>query len=103
MSGFGWMFLTVGLVSIYALGLLGYRLVLSIRKLNAGIAKSRELIEDLSSFEIAAPEKTSPNTGADLLSLLGQRRRIRLAKEQRTKSRRRRLVQHIKDIDIDKR
>jgi hypothetical protein len=34
---------------------------------------------------------------------LGERRRIGQAKEQRVKSRRRRLMQRINDIEIDKR
>jgi len=103
MTGYGWMLLVVTLAAIYALGLVGYRLLLSAKKLNTEIAKSKELIEELNSFEITTPNTAEANTGADLLSLLGQRRRIGLAKEQRIKSRRRRLVQRIKDIDIEKR
>jgi hypothetical protein len=103
MNGFGWAFLIVGLVSIYALGLLGYNLMLSAKKLSVQIEKSQELIAELNSFETPNPAKTEPNTGADLVSLLGQRLRLRLSREQRTKARRRRLMQHIKDIDTDKR
>jgi hypothetical protein len=49
------------------------------------------------------PDRAEANTGADLLSLLGQRRRNGLAKEQRAKYRRRRLINRIKEIDLEKR
>jgi len=103
MTGFGLMFLLVALASVYALGLLGYRLLLSARRLSTEIIKSKELIDDLKNFDMRIPSKAEANTGADLLSLLGERRRIGQAKEQRVKSRRRRLLQRIKDIEIDKR
>jgi len=103
MTGFGWMLLTVSLTAIYTLALVSYRLILSAKKLNTEIAKSKEFIEDLTGFEKTMPNKAEANTSADLLSLLGQRRRIGLAKEQRIKSRRRRLINRIKDIDIEKR
>jgi len=57
MNGFGWAFLIVGLVSIYALGLLGYNLMLSAKKLSVQIEKSQELIAELNSFEIPIPPK----------------------------------------------
>jgi hypothetical protein len=103
MSGFGLMFLLVALASVYALGLLGYRLLLSARRLSTEIIKSKELIDDLKNFDMRIPSKAEANTGVDLLSLLGERRRIGQAKEQRVKSRRRRLLHRIKDIEIDKR
>jgi hypothetical protein len=103
MTGFGLMFLLVVIASVYALGLIGYRLLLSEKRLNTQQTKTKELIEDLNSFDMTIPSKAEANSGAELLSLLGQRRRIRQAKEQRVKSRRRRLVQRINDIEIDKR
>jgi biopolymer transport protein ExbB/TolQ len=103
MTGFGWMLLFVSLAAIYALWLVGYRLLLSAKKLNKEIAKSKDLIAELNSAETAMPDRAEANTGADLLSLLGQRRRNGLAKEQRAKYRRRRLINRIKEIDIEKR
>ena len=103
MTGFGLMLLLVAIASIYALGLVGYRLLLSARRLNTELTKSKELIEDLNSFEKTMPIGAEASNGADLLSLLGQRRRIRQAKEQRVKARRRRLLQRINNIEIDKR
>jgi type III secretion system FlhB-like substrate exporter len=103
MTGFGVMFLLVAMVSVYALGLVGYRLLLSAKRLNIELIKSKALIEDLNSFEMTIPSKAEANTGAELLSLLGERRKIGQAKEQRVKARRRRLVQRINDIEIDKR
>ena len=103
MTGFGVMFLLVAMASVYALGLVGYRLLLSAKRLNIELTKSKKLIEDLNSFEITIPSKAEASTGDDLLSLLDQRRRIGRAKEQRVKARRRRLVQRINDIEIDKR
>jgi hypothetical protein len=95
--------LLVALASLYVLGLLGYRLLLSARRLSTEIIKSKALIEDLNNFDMTIPSKAEVNSGADLLSLLGERRRIGQAKEQRAKSTRRRLLQRIKDIEIDKR
>jgi hypothetical protein len=103
MTGFGLMFLLVAMASIYALGLVGYRLLLSAKRLNTELTKSKELIEDLNSFETTLPSKAVANTGPELLSLLGQRRKIGQAKEQRVKARRRRLIERINDIEIDKR
>ena len=103
MSGFGLMFLLVAMASVYALGLIGYRLLLSAKRLNTQLTKSKALIEDLNSFEKTIPSKTEANTGAELLSLLGQRRKIGQAKDQRVKARRRRLIQRINEIEIDKR
>jgi hypothetical protein len=103
MTGFGLMLLLVAMASVYALGLVGYRLLLSARRLNAQLIKSKELIEDLNSFEMTIPSKAEANTGAELLSLLGKRRKIGQAKEQRVKARRRRLLQRINNIDKDKR
>lgn len=103
MTGFGLMFLLVALASIYALGLVGYRLLLSAKRLNIELTKSKKLIEDLNSFELTIPSKAEANTGPELLFLLGQRRKIGQAKEQRDKARRRRLIQRINDIEIDKR
>jgi hypothetical protein len=103
MTGFGLMLLLVALASLYALGLLGYRLLLSARRLNTELTKSKELIQDLNSFEMLTPSKAQVTSGSDLLSLLGERRKIGQAKEQRVKSKRRRMVQRIKDIEIDKR
>jgi hypothetical protein len=103
MTGFGLMLLFVALASFYALGLLGYRLLLSARRLSTEIIKSKALIEELNNFEVTIPSKAQVTSGSDLVSLLGERRRIGQAKEQRGKSRRRRLLQRIKDIEIDKR
>ena len=103
MSGFGLMFLLVAMASVYALGLIGYRLLLSAKRLNTQLTKSKALIDDLNSFEMTIPSKTEANTGAELLSLLGQRRKIGQGKDQRVKARRRRLIQRINDIEIDKR
>ena len=103
MTGFGLTLLLVAIASIYALGLVGYRLLLSARRLNTELTKSKELIEDLNDFEMTMPSKAEANTGADLLSLLGQKRRISQAKEQRVEARRRRLLQRINNIDKDKR
>jgi|TARA_B110000977_G_C10969067_1_gene451612 hypothetical protein len=103
MTGFGLMLLFVALASLYALGLLGYRLLLSARRLSTEIIKSKALIEELNNFEVTIPAKAQVTSGSDLVSLLGERRRIGQAKEQRGKSRRRRLLQRIKDIEIDKR
>ncbi|MDE0867447.1 MAG: hypothetical protein OSA22_00350 [Aquiluna sp.] len=97
------MLLFVALASFYALGLLGYRLLLSARRLSTEIIKSKALIEELNNFEVTIPSKAQVTSGSDLVSLLGERRRIGQAKEQRGKSRRRRLLQRIKDIEIDKR
>jgi hypothetical protein len=103
MTGFGLLLLLVALASLYVLGLLGHRLLLSARRLSTEIIKSKALIEDLNNFDMTIPNKAEVNSGADLLSLLGERRRIGQAKEQRAKSTRRRLLQRIKDIEIDKR
>jgi hypothetical protein len=103
MTGFGLMLLLVALASLYVLGLLGYRLLLSARRLSTEIIKAKELIEDLNNFDMTTPSKAPVTSGSDLMSLLGERRRIGQAKEQRVKSRRRRLMQRINDIEIDKR
>ena len=103
MTGFGLMLLLVSLACLYVLGLLGYRLLLSARRLSTEIIKSKALIEELNNFEVTIPAKAQVTSGSDLVSLLGERRRIGQAKEQRGKSRRRRLLQRIKDIEIDKR
>lgn len=103
MTGLSLMLLLVAIASVYALGLVGYRLLLSAKRLNTQLIKSKELIEDLNSFEMTIPSKAEANTGAELLSLLGKRRKIGQAKDRQVKARRRRLVQRINDIEIDKR
>ena len=103
MTGFGLMLLLVAIASIYALGLVGYRLLLSARRLNTELTKSKELIEDLNSFEKTMPNGAEASNEADLLSLLGQRRRIKTDREKRAEQRRRRLIHRISEIEIDKR
>jgi hypothetical protein len=103
MNWTGWVLLGVSLLSLYLLGLVGYRLFLSGKALKQRIDKSQSLLAEVQNFEELEVPSASPSSGKDIGKLLSERRAILRAKEERVRQRQRRLVQRISDIEIDKR
>ena len=98
-----WLNLAVVLAGIYAIGLILYRLSLSMRSIKTDSDKLRLAIESLKNLETADVESATTSSVEDLPSLISKRRNILKAKEQRTKARERRLNEHLGSIKIEKR
>lgn len=86
----------------YLLVAAGYRLLLSIRALRSGVAETRRQLEDFGPDPVTV-SKAVPSTANDLPKLLFDRRARSIAKERAREQRRRRLINRISSIDIDKR
>jgi hypothetical protein len=103
MNWTGWVLLGVTLLSLYLLGLTGYRLFLNAKALKQHIDKAKGLVVEAQNFEELEVSAAKPSSSEDLDELLVERRALLRAKEDRASARQRRLVQRISEIEIDKR
>lgn len=103
MSFTGWVLLATSTAGLYALGLIGYRLLLSARTLNKEADQARRLMAEVQEFDELPLSRAKPSTGSDLGKLLLERHRLNASKDKRAEERRRRLIQGIREIEIDKR
>lgn len=98
-----WLVILASVAGSYFLLLRGYRLMLSLKSLRQEVERSQELIAAAQDFDEIELTEPVANSGADLLKLLRQRHRIKTDREKRAEQRRRRLIQRISEIEIDKR
>ena len=98
-----WLILGVTLLSLYFLFLVLYRLFLNAKGLQSQIAKTQELVAEAKAFKELEIEPAIAHNMDDIAKVLGERRAIGRKREKRAEARQRRLVQRIRDIEIDKR
>jgi hypothetical protein len=99
----GWLFLAVSLAGLYALGLVLYRLFLSVKSLAREISQTKNLVAELMSYEPLEYTPAKPSSRKDLAEVLMARRNFEKSREAKAEARQRRLVQRISRIEIDKR
>lgn len=98
-----WLIVGVSLLALYLLGLVLYRLWLNSKALMAEIEKAQGLITEAQQFEELEITPATPAQQKDLGKLMMKRRRFVSEREKKAEDRQRRLVQRIRDIEIDKR
>lgn len=103
MSWVFWLNLAVSLAGIYAIGLIIYRLSLSLKSIKIDSEKLKIAIDSLKNIETTEIESAETSSVEDLPLLISKRRKILKAKEQRAKARGRRLIEHLGSIKIEKR
>ena len=99
----GWISLLLILGAIYGLALIGYRLVLSYKQLLSEIQQLKSKTESLKQVQELPFETAHFNSADELGELLAKREQYRRAKRHRAEDRRRKLIQHVQDLDLDKR
>ncbi len=103
MNWTGWLILAVTLVALYLLGLVLYRLYMNAVALKAEIEKSQLLIAQAQQFEKLEIAPAKPSSQQQLAKLMMKRRKLVRSREKKAEDRQRRLVQRVRDIEIDKR
>ena len=103
MNWTAWLILGVSLLSLYLLGLVLYRLGLNAKALKGEIDKAQGLISEAQQFEELEITPATPAQQEDLGKLMMKRRKFVSEREKKAEDRQRRLVQRIRDIEIDKR
>lgn len=88
---------------LYALGLSGYRIFLAIRALKVQLDRAKGLITDIASAEHNDPTAAVPTNRSDLVRVITERQALKRARARKAEARQRRLVQRIREIEIDKR
>lgn len=89
--------------SLYWLALVGYRLLLSLKGLKAAgtpLQISLEKLKDPVEIEF---QPATNHTADDLAQVLAKREQLKKAKREVAESRRRRLIERLDEIDLDKR
>lgn len=94
-----WMLYAAG---AYVLVASGYRVFISLKALKAGVYQTAAKLVGFGPDEVSIT-KAQPSTAEDLPKLLRDRRRRLVAKAQAQETRRRRLINRISSINIDKR
>lgn len=95
--------LAVILASLYFLGLVGYRLFLSIqafRKLQAVLSEMVSLLQKPIESEFLAAE---PSSSHPIAQVLAKREQFKREQVKHAQARRLRLVKHLETLDLDKR
>lgn len=103
MAWTSWLLLAVSLAGIYALGLIGYRLLVSAKELKHELARAESLVDELKQVELEAIERSKPSSGDDFEQLLVNRELLKRARRLRAEQRKRRLIERISSIEVDKR
>ncbi|MEK9578604.1 MAG: hypothetical protein VW008_04560 [Aquiluna sp.] len=103
MAWTSWLVLAVALAGIYALGLIGYRLLVSAKELKHELARAESLVDELKQVEQEAIERSKPSSGDDFEQLLVNRELLKKARRLRAEQRKRRLIERISSIEVDKR
>jgi hypothetical protein len=88
---------------LYALGLSGYRIFVAIQALKVQLAKAKSLINDIAAAETNDPAPAAPTNREDLVRVISERQALKRARARKAEAQQRRLVQRIRDIEIDKR
>ena len=90
-------------LALYATGLAGYRLLLSVKNLRAEVSRSDSLVKQLRDYPRPEVIPAHPHGTDDLVTTIAHRRAFIRARRRRAEERQRRLVQRIREIEIDKR
>jgi biopolymer transport protein ExbB/TolQ len=94
-----WLFLGVVVISLYLLGLVLWRLTLSMKSLQAELNRTAELVSELEQTRVVEVAEATAATAEDLVRLtrlrINQKRRKALRHEQRQ----RRLMEHLKNAE----
>lgn len=98
-----WLVVAVSLLSLYALGMVLYRLYLNGIALKREVEQAKSLVSAAKSFDELAIEPANPSSVDDLQKLLVNRRAFVRQREKKAEERQHRLVKRIRDIDTDKR
>ena len=98
-----WLILVAALVGAYFFGLASYRLFLCGKRFSSVIGRTRELLVELDSYERVDPKAARSMGKADLDRVLAARRALIGRRIRRREDRQRRLVNRIREIDVDKR
>jgi hypothetical protein len=88
---------------LYALGLSGYRIFVAIQALKVQLVKAKSLINDIAAAETNDPAPAAPTNREDLVRVISERQALKRARARKAEAQQRRLVQRIRDIEIDKR
>ena len=88
---------------LYALGLSAYRIFLAVKAVKKELERAKGFIADIAGTETKDPAPASPITHDDLIRVVGERQALKRARARKAEDRQRRLVQRIRDIEIDKR
>jgi len=88
---------------LYALGLSGYRILLAVKAVKAELSRARSLITEIAQAKGELPEPAVPTNDSDLIRVIGERQALKRARARKAEARQRRLVQRIREIEIDKR
>ena len=88
---------------LYALGLSGYRILLAIRSLKSQLNRAKGLISDIATAEHNDPTPATPTNQGDLVRVITERQALKRARARKAAARQRRLMQRIREIEIDKR
>ena len=98
-----WLVLGVLVLGLYLLGLVSYRGYLNAKGLQEQIKKAKSLIAEAQAFEPLAYAPAQPVGEKDLAKVLRDRRTLERKKREAKEARAHRLVQRIREIEIDKR
>ncbi len=88
---------------LYALGLSAYRILLAVKAVKKELERAKGFISDIAGTQTEDPEPASPTTRDDLIRVIGERQALKRARARKAEDRQRRLVQRIREIEIDKR
>ena len=88
---------------LYALGLSGYRIFLAIRALKVQLDRAKGLITDIKTAKPNDPTPAAPTNRSDLVRVISERQALKRSRTRKAGVRQRRLVQRIREIEIDKR
>jgi hypothetical protein len=99
----GWLLLAISLIGLYAIGLIGYRIMLATKKLRTEVARAEGLIDELQNVEYQTVELAKPTSGDDFEQALVNREQLKLSRAKKAEERKRRLIERISSIEVDKR
>lgn len=88
---------------LYALGLSAYRIFLAIKAVRRELERAKGFIADIAQAQTTDPRPALPTTQDDLIRVVGERQALKRARARKAEERQRRLVQRIREIEIDKR
>ena len=103
MAWTSWVLIAASLLGLYALGLVLYRLYLNGMGLKREVDQARSLVAQAQAFEELEVTPAAPSKSQDLSKLLVRRRAFVRQREKKAEERQHRLVERIRDIEIDKR
>ena len=103
MNWTGWLLLAISLIGLYAIGLIGYRIMLATKKLRTEVARAEGLIDELQNVEYQTAELAKPTSGDDFEQALVNREQLKRSRAKKAEERKRRLIERISSIEVDKR